>query len=177
MKLSTLYLTSLALLPSFIAAAAIPEAAPRSEEASTIVKRAGEVNYIANCIRVNPYGTYEYYASYMAWYANQDNSQNGQWPDSLSNEYRNWANGGSYLDWTQPQSVYFSGSGVSVQSDLESWAWNPPVGTAVGWATRTSDSKKFTCYRDNDRQLFNWTPPVPDGTDRSILCYSAFWCN
>ncbi|KIO26837.1 hypothetical protein M407DRAFT_23897 [Tulasnella calospora MUT 4182] len=174
MKFSTLYLTSLALLPSFIAAAAVPEAAPRSEEASTLVKRGGEVNYIAQCTRVNSSGSYP--ASYVAWYANQDNSQNGQWPDSLSNEYRNWANGGSGLDWTQPQSIYFSDSGVTLHTDLEGWAWNAPLGNSVGWATRTSDGKQFTCYRDNDRFLFNRTPPVPDGSDRSILCYAAFWC-
>ncbi|KAG8915157.1 hypothetical protein FRC00_007200 [Tulasnella sp. 408] len=177
MKLSTLHLTSLALLPSFIAAAAIPEASPQSEEASTLSKRGPEVNYIANCWRVNPSGGREYEASYVAWYANQDNSQSGQWPQSLSNEYRDWANGGSYLDWTQPQSIYFSDSGVSVNTDLESWAWSASTGSYAGWATRTSDWKTFTCYRDTDRFLFNWTPPVPDGTNRSIRCYAAFYCN
>ncbi|KAG9041122.1 hypothetical protein FS837_012713 [Tulasnella sp. UAMH 9824] len=145
MKLSTLYLPSLALLPSFIAAAAVPDAAPGSEKAPVISKRGPEVNYIANCNRVNGSGSYQ--ASYVAWYANQDNSQNGQWPDSLSNEYRNWGNGGTYLDWTQKQSIYFSGSGVSLYTQLESWAWSASTGNYAGTAIRSSDGKKFTCYR------------------------------
>lgn len=78
MKLSALYLTSFALLPSFIAAAAIPDDGPHSEEASTLSKRGPEVNYIANCWRVNPSGGREYEASYVAWYSNQDYSQSGQ---------------------------------------------------------------------------------------------------
>ncbi|KAG9041123.1 hypothetical protein FS837_012714 [Tulasnella sp. UAMH 9824] len=177
MKLSTLYLSSLALLPSFIAAAAVPDAAPRSEEASVIGKRGPEVNYLSNCNRRNGAGI-AYQASYIGWYANQDNSQGGQWPDSLSNEYRNWGNGGSHLDWTQQQSIYFSDSGISVQTNLESWAWSAGTGNWAGTARRSSDGKTFNCYRDNDRQLFYRGPPgLPDGTDLAIQCFAAFYCN
>ncbi|KIO15737.1 hypothetical protein M407DRAFT_34675 [Tulasnella calospora MUT 4182] len=175
MKFSTLYLTSLSFLPSFIAAAAVPDALPGSEEASTLGKRGPEVNYISNCNRRNGAGSYP--ASYIAWYANQDNSQDGQWADSLSNEYRNWANGGTHLDWTQPQSIHFPDSGINVNTNLESWAWSASVGSYAGTATRTSDGKVFTCYRDTDRQLFYRAPPVPDGTNLGIQCFAAFYCN
>ncbi|KIO26836.1 hypothetical protein M407DRAFT_23896 [Tulasnella calospora MUT 4182] len=63
------------------------------------------------------------------------------WPDSLSNKYRNWANGGSYLDWTQKQSIYFSDSRVSVGTALTSWAWSASFGNYAGTTSRTSDGK------------------------------------
>lgn len=93
MKLSTLFTISLAFIPSLITAVAIPDVASRNE---TLAKRGGEVNYLANCERIDRYtGQYPHYpASYMAWYSNGDNSQGGQRPDSLSNEYRDWSNGG-----------------------------------------------------------------------------------
>lgn len=83
---------SLAFAPSFIAAAAIPDVAPRNE---TIAKRGGEVNYLADCTRWSVLNTWsDYPASYIVWYSNVDNSQDKQLPDSLSSEYRNWDAGG-----------------------------------------------------------------------------------
>lgn len=83
MKLS---LISLAVIPSFISAAVVPNVAPRN---ATLDKRGGEVNYLANCLRYDfVAGSGGYQASYMAWYSNVDNSLNRERPDSLSNEYR-----------------------------------------------------------------------------------------
>lgn len=118
MKLSTLSLTTLTLIPSFISAAAIPEIAARN---GTLAKRGGEVNYLANCMQNNVPAKTGYTVSYMVWYANVDNSLSGndvscflssslgraggsdghhtikQLPDSLSNEYRDWSAGGELI--------------------------------------------------------------------------------
>lgn len=77
MKLSTLFITSLSFIPSLIAAASIPDVAPRNE---TLAKRGGEVNYLSNCARVDisKWPPPSYSASYIAWYSNVDNSQGGQ---------------------------------------------------------------------------------------------------
>ncbi|KAG9044352.1 hypothetical protein FS837_008286 [Tulasnella sp. UAMH 9824] len=104
MKLSTLSITSLSLIPSLATAVAIPDVAPRNE---TLVKRGGEVNYLSNCLRVDtksafPLSTYT--ASYIAWYMNIDNTQSGNdRPDSLSNEYRNWDAKGKFKLVGQPE--------------------------------------------------------------------------
>ncbi|KAG8938639.1 hypothetical protein FRC00_014617 [Tulasnella sp. 408] len=74
MKLTTLYLTSIALLPSLIAAVAIPDASPRD---GTLSKRGGEVVYLADCTRKSVSTGSQYPASYGAWYADVDNSLSG----------------------------------------------------------------------------------------------------
>lgn len=95
MKLLALCITALSLIPSLISAIALPAdvVVPRNETSSDLEKRGGEVNYLSNCWRVNVNNN-GYYASYVAWYSNVDNSQNGQRPDSLSSEYRDWSAGG-----------------------------------------------------------------------------------
>ncbi|KAG8900945.1 hypothetical protein FRC00_010007 [Tulasnella sp. 408] len=98
-------------------------------------------------------------------------------PNSLSNEYRNWAAGGDYLHWEgQQQDIYFSDSGVTVQTHIDSDAQSRAFTAYAGWAQRTSDGKVFNCYKDNGRQLFQWAPPVPDGTNRAIICNAIYWC-
>lgn len=74
MRLLTLFITTLTIIPSFISAVAVPTVAPRNE---TLVKRGGEVNYLANCKRYNDEDDVDYAASYVAWYANVDNSLSG----------------------------------------------------------------------------------------------------
>ncbi|KAG8959218.1 hypothetical protein FRC00_001830 [Tulasnella sp. 408] len=174
MKLSTLFITSLSLIPSLIAAVAIPDSAARNE---TLAKRGGEVNYLANCQRIgNNKDTYT--ASYAAWYMNIDNTQSGNdRPDSLSNEYRNWAAGGDYLHWEgQQQDIYFSDSGLTVQTHIDGDAQSRGFQAYAGWAQRTSDGKRYNCYKDNYRQLFFWPAPVPDGTNRAISCQAIYYC-
>ncbi|KIO22365.1 hypothetical protein M407DRAFT_28085 [Tulasnella calospora MUT 4182] len=161
MKFSTLFITSLSFVPSLVAAAAIPDAALRNE---TLSKRGGEVNYISNCARIDPNVGSQYSASYIAWYSNVDNSQSGN-------------DVGGYLHWEgQQQNIYFPDSGVSVQTHIDSNADGRAFTAYAGWAQRTSDGKVFNCYRDNERQLFIWSPPVPDGTNLSIVCTAKYWC-
>ncbi|KAG8906889.1 hypothetical protein FRC00_012272 [Tulasnella sp. 408] len=75
MRLSALYYGSLAFLPSFIAALAVPDVVPRNE---TLAKRGGEVNYLTYCLRANVNNMADaYHASYIAWYSNIDNTQSG----------------------------------------------------------------------------------------------------
>lgn len=94
MKLSALYIASLAFLPSFISAVAIPDAA---DHKVALEKRGGEINYLANCYRQDWDNDVKYEASYMAWYSNSDNSVHLEWPNSLSSEYRDWSKGGELL--------------------------------------------------------------------------------
>ncbi|KAG8940017.1 hypothetical protein FRC00_013333, partial [Tulasnella sp. 408] len=145
MKLSPLSLLSFAVVPSFISAATIPDLAARN---GTLAKRGGEVNYLAGCFRItipNPGG---YVASYMAWYSNVDNSLNRERPDSLSSEYRDWSNGGSFLKWEGvQQNIYFPDSGVTVQTYIEAGANNRAFTSYAGGVLRTSDWKWFNCYR------------------------------
>ncbi|KAG9044351.1 hypothetical protein FS837_008285 [Tulasnella sp. UAMH 9824] len=172
MKLSTLFITSLSFIPSLISAVAIPGVAPGN------TKRGGEVNYLSNCQRWIAGTADSYTASYVAWYANVDNSQSGyDRPDSLSNEYRNWAAGGDYLHWEgQQQDIYFSDSGATVRTHIDSDAQSRAFTAYAGRAQRISDGKVFNCYKDNGRQLFQWAPPVPDGTNRAIICNAIYWC-
>ncbi|KAG9044350.1 hypothetical protein FS837_008284 [Tulasnella sp. UAMH 9824] len=101
-------------------------------------------------------------AGEIAWYANIDNTQSGN---------------DACLHWEgQQQNIYFSDSGVTVQTHIEGSTHSRPVGAYAGWAQRTSDSRVFYCYKDNGRQLFTWTAPVPDGTNRGIFCQSIYWC-
>ncbi|KAG9042993.1 hypothetical protein FS837_010157 [Tulasnella sp. UAMH 9824] len=202
MKLSTLYIASLAFLPSLISAVAIPDA---DNHKATLGKRGGEINYLADCYRQDWDEGVNYHASYMAWYSNSDNSVHGEQPKSLSSEYRNWAsNGGGHLlgqthsyvhmeleislfvsdvvigDWLtwegQNHSIYFPGSGVTVNTNINSGAGGLSTGQAAGTVQRTSDWKTFQCYKDNGRYLFEKRPPVPDGTNRLILCYAKYYC-
>ncbi|KAG9042992.1 hypothetical protein FS837_010156 [Tulasnella sp. UAMH 9824] len=176
MKLFTLYITSLTLLHSLIYAAIVPKLAPRN---LTIAKRGGEVNYLANCQRISLSTGLDYHASYMTWYADVDRSLHGPnlRPDSMSNEYRDWSKGGDYLHWEgQQQDIYFSDSGVTVQTHIDADAQSRDFTAWAGWALRTSDWRAFDCFKDNGRQLFYWNPPVPDGTDRVISCEAIYWC-
>lgn len=75
MKLLALCITSLCFIPSLISAIAIPNVAPRNE--TSLGKRGGEVNYLANCQRFDVNTWDSYTASYVAWYANVDNTQSG----------------------------------------------------------------------------------------------------
>ncbi|KAG9044353.1 hypothetical protein FS837_008287 [Tulasnella sp. UAMH 9824] len=197
MKLSTLLITSIPFIPSMIAAA-IPDVVAHNE---TLAKRGGEINYLANCQRFSNTSSDWYKASYVAWYSNVDNSQSGNdRPTSLSNEYRDWAAGGKFissdtkscrkeayslsahylgdhLHWEgQQHSAYFSDSGVSVQTHIASDAQGRANGAYAGWAQRTSDRRKFNCYKDTGRDLFVWPPPVPDGTNRFIMCQAIYYC-
>ncbi|KAG8959216.1 hypothetical protein FRC00_001828 [Tulasnella sp. 408] len=153
MKLSTLFITSLSFIPSLITAVAISDVASRNE---TLTKRGGEVNYLSNCLRWIAGTADSYTASYVAWYANVDNSQSGyDRPDSLSNEYRNWAAGGDYLHWEgQQQDIYFSDSGVTVQTHIDSDAQSRAFTAYAGWAQRTSDGKVFNCYKNMEIPSF-----------------------
>lgn len=91
MKLSARCIASLAVLPSLTFAAAIPDAA---DHKAALEKRGGEINYLANCYRQDWDEDVKYEASYMTWYSNSDNSVNGEQPNSLSSEYRDWSKGG-----------------------------------------------------------------------------------
>ncbi|KAG8897761.1 hypothetical protein FRC01_011184, partial [Tulasnella sp. 417] len=74
MKLSTHYIASLTFLPFFAFSAAIPEGTPHSD---ALVKRGGEVNYLANCENFETWTHSSYHVSHMIWYANVDNSLSG----------------------------------------------------------------------------------------------------
>ncbi|KAG8987659.1 hypothetical protein FRB90_003224 [Tulasnella sp. 427] len=148
MKLSTLFSIPLAFVPSLVSAAAIDNTAPRNE---TIVKRGGEVNYLLNCYR-NKYlddsVSEQYTASYAAWYSNIDNSHNGERPDALSSEYRNWDANGDYLQWEEKQqNIYYPGSGFTLQTHLERIAKYYPPWTYSGTVQRVPDGKTFNCYK------------------------------
>lgn len=76
MKLSTYYYVALlAFLPPFALAAAIPDGALHRKD---IVKRGGEVNYLANCVNNEVWSHSVYHVSHMIWYANVDNSLSGR---------------------------------------------------------------------------------------------------
>ncbi|KAG8898918.1 hypothetical protein FRC01_010721 [Tulasnella sp. 417] len=112
MKLPTLSIASLSFIPSLIAAIAIPDVASRNE---TLAKRGGEVNYLANCQRIDPKDSYT--ASYVAWYANIDNTQSGN------------------------------------DTHIDSGAQGQAFQAYAGWAGRTSDGKRFNCYKVRIRKL------------------------
>lgn len=166
MKLSTLSLTSLLFIPSLAAAAAVPDA-PRQN--GTLTKRGGEVNYLANCERVDPEADaydeqYKYSASYMAWYANIDKSQGQQLPDSLSNEYRDWSRGGTTLLWEgSQQNIYFSDSGVSVQTHIDSDAQSRNVGDGQDGSNVHPIGKPSTVTRITFAYFSAGVPPSPMG--------------
>ncbi|KIO32507.1 hypothetical protein M407DRAFT_18560 [Tulasnella calospora MUT 4182] len=145
MKLTTLYLTSIALLPSLVTAVAIPDVSPRD---GALSKRGGEVVYLADCTRTDVSSGSSYPASY-----------------------------GTYLRWEgSEQDVHWKDSDVVVQTHIDTDAQSRDFAAWAGWAQRTSDGKTFNCYKDNYRQLFYWAPPVPDGTNNSIYCWSIYWC-
>ena len=127
----------MALLLSFIAAAAVPKEPTRG---SGMEKRGQNVLFLANCWREN--GSAQYGASYGLWYNDSDNTWNNQFPDSLSNEYRNWAAGGTYLTWEgTTQNLYFSDSGVTVSTDISYAAASAVQSEYVGSATRDCESQ------------------------------------
>ncbi|KIO28524.1 hypothetical protein M407DRAFT_22265 [Tulasnella calospora MUT 4182] len=176
MRLSHLSLLSSAVIPAFVFAGTIPEVAPRN---GTLAKRGGEVNYLCNCDRIDYETDYvPYHASYIAWYSDGDHKPGDGLPESLSSEYRNWdAQGAPPLTWEgRQQNIYFPDSGVTVQTHIDPGANNLGFTSGAGWAQRTSDKKIFNCYRDNQRELFIWVPPVPDGTQFSITCRVEYWC-
>ncbi|KIO19643.1 hypothetical protein M407DRAFT_30714 [Tulasnella calospora MUT 4182] len=176
MKGPTIYLAAFAFLSTFISAAAVPHVASPGE---VLAKRGGEVNYLANCIIRNPaYVTINYHASYIAWYSNVDNSLSGNdTPESLSNEYRDWAAGGEYLLWEgQQQNIYFPDSGVSVQTHIEGDGQSRAFTAWAGWAQRTSDGKTFNCYKDNGRQLFSINRGHHYGVPNTLTCNGIYWC-
>lgn len=74
MKLTTLILTAIALIPSLISAAPVEEVAARKD---ILAKRGGEVNYLANCINSSAVSPSGYHVSHIAWYSNVDNSLSG----------------------------------------------------------------------------------------------------
>ncbi|KAG8909708.1 hypothetical protein FRC01_006778 [Tulasnella sp. 417] len=199
MKFSALFIASLSFIPSLIAAVAIPDIAARNE---TLVKRGGEVNYLSNCLRVDTHSGWplsSYTASYIAWYSNIDNTQSGNDvrlvsyksllfhhldPDLTSSILLD-ANSSAptrsptsdYLHWEgQQQDIYFPDSAASIQTHIDGDAQGRAFQAYAGWAQRTSDGKKFNCYKDNGRQLFVWGTPVPDGTDRGIICQAIYYC-
>ncbi|KIO20968.1 hypothetical protein M407DRAFT_29410 [Tulasnella calospora MUT 4182] len=148
MKLSTLYISSLTLLPSVITAAAITGGVPLN---GTLARRGGEVNYLADCSRWVPSTSEQYPASYMAWYSNVDNSLDQQKPDSLSNEYRDWSAGGTWLTWEgQQHNIHFADSGVTVQTHIDSDASSRDFMAWAGWIQRTSDWRVFNCYKNTN---------------------------
>lgn len=165
-----------AFLPTLISALTIPNIAPPQLERSSLAKRGGQVLYLANCYResISNWGDV-YKASYGAWYANVDDSQNQEVPDALSNEYRDWSNGGDYLHWEgQEQDIYFGASGTTVATNIN---WNAQDGgfqSYAGSAHRWTDGYNFNCYKDDSRTLFLLAPN--DGTDRAIDCWSIYYC-
>ncbi|KIO23582.1 hypothetical protein M407DRAFT_26955 [Tulasnella calospora MUT 4182] len=172
MKLSTLYLSALAFIPSFISAGIIPDVTSHKE---ALAKRGGEVNYLANCRHFQGDLSSYYTVSHILWYSNVDNSQSGHdVPDSLSNEYRDWAAGGDYLHWEgQQQNIYFPDSGTSVQTHIDSDAQSRGFTAYAGWAQRTSDGKVFNCYKDNERSLMGLTDA---GGTYLLDCHAIYWC-
>ncbi|KIO22370.1 hypothetical protein M407DRAFT_28088 [Tulasnella calospora MUT 4182] len=207
MKLSTVFIASLSFIPSLIAAAAIPDIATDIE---TLVKRGGEVNYLSNCIRLDfkgPWPMNSYTASYIAWYANVDNTQSGHdvrqlvfvptrsptsigtglqtasltYPGdqkSLSLANLSSLNSvGDYLHWEgQQQNIYFSDSAASLQTHINGDAQSLGFQAYAGSAQRTSDGKKFTCYKDNGRQLFDQSTTDSDGNTHGNICHSIYYC-
>ncbi|KIO22548.1 hypothetical protein M407DRAFT_27946 [Tulasnella calospora MUT 4182] len=175
MKFSALCFTTLAFIPSFSSAAAIPDAVHLN---GTLAKRGGEVNYLANCQQTNSPTDSGYPVSHIAWYANVDESLSGNdLVDSLSNEYRDWSLGGAYLTWEgRQQNIYFPDSGVTVQTHIDGDAQSRPFTAWAGWAQRTSDGKYFNCYKDNGRQIFNMLHPIIVGEFHSLLCRGIYWC-
>lgn len=166
----------LALLPALTFALTIPGTVPSHLDRNSLAKRGGQVVYLANCYRQSISNSGDVYkASYGAWYADVDDSQNQEAPGDLSNEYRNWANGGDYLHWEgQEQDLYFSSSGTTVATHIDWDAQSRGFESWAGYAQRWSDGYTFNCYKDNSRTLFLLAPN--DGTDRAIDCWSIYYC-
>ncbi|KAG9018733.1 hypothetical protein FRB90_010201 [Tulasnella sp. 427] len=168
MKFLALSLTSLALLPTFIAAAALPNVASND---NGLTKRAGEVNYLVNCIHTN------YKVSHVAWYSNLDNSQGGQFPDATSDQYRDWSKNGDYLTWEgQQQTIHFSDSDANLQTHIDGDAQKRGFQQWAGWAQRSSDAKVFNCYKDNGRQLFSAGIAPENGVPQTLTCQAIYYC-
>lgn len=54
----------------------------------------------------------------------------------------------NYVQWEgQQQNIYFSDSGVTVQTHIDADAQSRAFTAWAGWAQRTSDWKVFNCYK------------------------------
>ncbi|KAG8934262.1 hypothetical protein FRC00_012327 [Tulasnella sp. 408] len=146
MKLSTHYVASLAFLPSFVLTAAILDSAPHKED---LVKRGGEVNYLANCVNNEVWSHSVYHVSHMVW--------------------RLYNLGGEQHD------IYFADSGVTVQTHIEADAQSRAFTDWAGWAQRASDWKYFNCYKDSGRQLFDIIQVTPQ-VGQNLICKAVYWC-
>ncbi|KIO16832.1 hypothetical protein M407DRAFT_33518 [Tulasnella calospora MUT 4182] len=70
-------------------------------------------------------------------------------------ETMDWSANGDYIRWEgQQQDIYFRDSAVSLQTHIDGDAQSRGFQAYAGSAQRTSDGKRFTCYKDNYRQLF-----------------------
>lgn len=166
--LTSIAALSLAFLSPLVSATVIP----------SLPKRDQQVLYLTNCFRaLVADGNDKYQASYGAWYASNDNSQTYQNPDALTNEYRNWANGGTFLNWEQQQqTITFPGSGTSVTTSIQPYAYQYSTGSYAGEAWR-SDGYHFSCFKDHDRSLFEeLAPNVPDHSNRNLWCWAVYYC-
>ncbi|KAG9015074.1 hypothetical protein FRB90_004917 [Tulasnella sp. 427] len=161
--------TLLSFFIALVSAAAAPDTASSLE---TLSKRGGEVFYLANCLAGDVFDAYR--ASYMAYYSNIDNSQNQQNPDAISEESRD-ASGG-YLHWEgKEQDIFFPTTGATVQTHIDPNAQARDFGAYAGFADQLR-WKKFSCYKDNSRTLFEG-PLTRDGQkDLWLRCRSIYWC-
>ncbi|KAG8915060.1 hypothetical protein FRC00_008270 [Tulasnella sp. 408] len=174
MKLSTHYVTSLAFLPSFALAAAIPDGAPHKKD---LVKRGGEVNYLANCVNNEVWSHSVYHVSHMVYAETGRKEVSEPVTDTRIHPLKsvNYNLIGDSITWEGKQhDIYFADSGVTVQTHIEADAQSRAFTDWAGWAQRTSDWKYLNCYKDNGRQLFDIRQVTPQG-GQNLICKAIYW--
>ena len=175
--LASLFTLALTLLPTLIVGAAIPQDDTRAvAEPADLQKRAQSTLYLANCDRAS--GQVGYQASYGVWYNDNSKSWGGA-PDALTNEYRDWANNGSYLQWMggSGQTIYFPGSSTTVWTHINDLRnSNTYASEYAGDAWRSTDMYHFSCYVDTGRELFYLPANQAPGGHWDLRCRAQFYC-
>lgn len=121
-------------------------------------------------------------ASYAPWYSNWRNSQNGQPPESLTNEYRDWSKGGSTITFEGQEQVFtYPTSGVKLYIHIQSNGLDVGNRNYAGYIDRQIGNSwsRFTCLRDNGRELFHSVQVAdPKTTEFAWLTcdHSLYYC-
>ncbi len=173
---------ALSLLPQFVLSAAILPHGPHHEarNSSSVEKRTTEIIYICNCKRWTPLNANDWYpASYVAWYADWTFSNDGENPDAITYEYRDWSQGGSTITFEGvEQDFTWPSSGAIAYIHIASNGLNVGSGNYAGflWRYNLGAWQQFNCYLDNYRTLFNNDVVDANGQYPYLHCNSLYWC-
>ncbi|KAK4238369.1 hypothetical protein C8A03DRAFT_33610 [Achaetomium macrosporum] len=155
-----MYLASVLIIAGGLLHGAVGSALP-------LAKRANNGVYLANCVTrgVSWYSAMPYYNNARS------GSQNGQLPDDEA--WPSTVNG-------VPEEVTWEGNrvcgtyadtGATFCSNIANGAQSLNTGAFAGTGSN-SFGATFSCFKDNNRQLYN----VPEGSQLQHTCYSIYYC-